>query len=343
LSDSSASNPDSGVNNLRQLPEQLRGKKVLITGGTGTAGSNLSRWLQNETDAEEILIYSRDEQKHHELQMDKTLDPARIRSVIGDIRDIDQLRAAMDGVALVLHTAAMKHVHLAEDHPLEAHKTNVLGTRNVIEAAIDNQVARVIASSTDKAVDPINVYGNTKFMMEMELVGANRNGDQITRFDIVRHGNLLGSKGSVIPLFIQQAKSGCMTLTYPAMTRFWIGRESLIDTFHRCLHESNGGEIHVPRSPACRIDILASAIDPEVNQEVLGIRPGEKQHEVLTSIQECSRMRDHGTHLVVHPVLSEDQQGGSTVVEDFQLRSDQAPQLNIAAMRKLLIAEGILG
>lgn len=335
--------PDSKDKNARPLPEKLCGKRILITGGTGTTGQHLIQWLQSETDAEEIIVYSRDEQKHHDLQLNNGIDLSRVRSFIGDVRDIDQLKVAMSGVSLVFHTAAMKHVHLAEEHPIEAHKTNVLGTRNVIEAAIDCKVNRVISSSTDKAVDPINVYGNTKFMMELELMGADRENKDVTRFDIVRHGNLIGSRGSVIPLFIQQAKAGCMTLTYPAMTRFWIGKEELIDSFHRCLMESEGGEIHVPRSPACRIDVLATAIDAEADQEVLGIRAGEKKHEVLTSLHESSRLRDCGTHLVIRREPAVKDERGTAVEDDFQLRSDLEPQLEIAQMQLLLQSEGLSG
>lgn len=337
MSDSPAPEPES--TSARELPGDLRGKKVLITGGTGTTGKILTRWLLRETDAEEILIYSRDEQKHHELQLDPSFDPARIRSVIGDIRDLDHLTHSLKDVSLVFHTAAMKHVHLAEQHPVEAHKTNVLGTRNVVEASIRQKVDRVIASSTDKAVDPVNVYGNTKFMMEMELMSADRESVGNTRFDVVRHGNMLGSKGSVVPLFLKQARRGCMTITYPAMTRFWIGQESLIDAFHRCLSKSSGGEIHIPRSPACRIDVLASAISSEVDQEVTGMRPGEKKHEVLTAIQECPRLTDFGSHLVVHRSPSTSTEG-EPVAEDFQLRSDLVPQLGIPEMRSLLQSEG---
>ena len=342
LSDSNSPDSVSSNNSARNLPANLSGKRVLITGGTGTTGKILTRWLLDETDAEEIIIYSRDEQKHHELQLDPANDPARVRSIIGDIRDLDQLRFAMKGVSLVFHTAAMKHVHLAEQHPVEAHKTNVLGTRHVIETALSEKVSRVIASSTDKAVDPINVYGNTKFMMELELMKADREKAGNTRFDVIRHGNLLGSKGSVVPLFIEQAKKGCLTLTYPAMTRFWIGRDSLLDSFHHCLHQSEGGETIIPRSPSCRIDVLACAIDEAVDQEVTGIRPGEKQHELLTSLQECPLMTDCGDHLIVRSPSASASMRGEAVAEDFQLRSDLAPQLTIQEMRELLIAEGWL-
>ena len=343
MSDSRDPNPGSAA--ARELPPDLRGKRVLITGGTGTTGKTLTRWLLAETDAEEILIYSRDEQKHHELQLDPEFDPARVRSVIGDVRDLDQITHSLKDVSVVFHTAAMKHVHLAEQHPIEAHKTNVLGTRNVVEAALAQKVDRVIASSTDKAVDPANVYGNTKFMMELELLNADRERAGNTRFDVIRHGNMLGSKGSVVPLFIEQAKKGCLTITYPAMTRFWIGQNKLVDAFHRCLSRSEGGEIHIPRSPACRIDVLAHAISEEANQEVIGMRPGEKQHEVLTAISESPRLTDFGSHLVVQPLYSTSSStspGGEPVAEDFQLRSDLAPQLNISEMRSLLQSEGWL-
>ena len=330
-----------GSATARELPPDLQGKRVLITGGTGTTGKTLTRWLLSETDAEEILIYSRDEQKHHELQLDPEFDPARVRSVIGDIRDLDQLTHSLKDISVVFHTAAMKHVHLAEQHPVEAHKTNVLGTRNVVEAALSQKVDRVIASSTDKAVDPANVYGNTKFMMELELLNTDQERASNTRFDVIRHGNMLGSKGSVVPLFIEQAKKGCLTITYPAMTRFWIGQKDLVDAFHRCRSQSEGGEIHIPRSPACRIDVLAYAISEEADQDVTGMRPGEKKHEVLTAISESPRLTDFGSHLVVHPPSSTSP-GGEPVADDFQLRSDLAPQLNISEMRSLLQSEGWL-
>ena len=339
--DPSAS-PSDRSSSARSLPADLPHKRVLITGGTGTTGRILTRWLLRETEVEEILIYSRDEQKHHEMQLDPSFDPARVTSVIGDVRDLDHLHHSMKDVSTVFHTAAMKHVHLAEQHPVETHKTNVLGTRNVLTAAIDQKVDRVIASSTDKAVDPVNVYGNTKFMMEMELMDADRESKGRTRFDVIRHGNLLGSRGSVVPLFIEQAKKGCLTITYPAMTRFWIGENALIDAFHRCLTQSEGGEIHVPRSPVCRIDVLASAISEEVDQEVTGMRPGEKQHEVLTALQECPRMNDCGSHLVVRSPSASSAPLGEPVAEEFQLRSDLAPQMGIPEMRQMLQAEGWL-
>jgi len=340
--DASLHNRDFPRGNPRELPKELLNRKVLVTGGTGSTGRALVRWLQNETTASEIIVYSRDEQKHHEFLLDDSVDSSRVTSMIGDVRDLERLKEAMQGVSLVFHTAAMKHVHLVELNPIEAHKTNVVGTRNIISVARECGVQRVIANSTDKAVDPINVYGNTKFLMEMELIQSNRENPVGPRFDVIRHGNLMGSKGSVIPLFIQQARHGVMTLTSPAMTRFWIGEQDLIDAFHRCLHTSHGGEIHVPKSPACRIDVLAEAISHDAPQEVTGPRLGEKQHEALTSIHERTRLREHETHLVVHsdsPPLAD---LGIPVNDEFQLRSDTSEQLDSEEMRQLLKSEGWL-
>jgi UDP-N-acetylglucosamine 4,6-dehydratase len=262
--------------------------------------------------------------------------------MVGDIRDPRRLREAMEGVSLVLHTAAMKHVPIAEAHPSEAIRTNVEGTENLIRAARDAGVAQVVAHSTDKAVEPSCVYGATKLAMEKLLVAADlESGSDGPRFDILRHGNLIGSRGSVIPMFLEQKKSGRLKVTDPEMTRFWIDHDSLVSAVHQVVIDGRGGEIFVPRSPAARLGTVASAIAPEAVIEVIGIRPGEKMHESLTGPEESSRIRLFEQHLVITPPTTgrHRRHDGSAVAADFRLQSDHGPWLDLPAMQALLSQE----
>lgn len=321
------------------LPESLQGASVLVTGGTGTTGKLLVRWLLEQSGASRVIVFSRDEHKHHDILCDPRFQHPALRSMVGDIRDLKRLRHALEGVSLLLHTAAMKHVPIAEANPTEAVRTNIEGTMNIIEAARDAGVSRVIAHSTDKAVQPACIYGATKLVMEKLLIRADaESGTAGPRFDIVRHGNLIGSRGSVIPLFQEQVKSGKLTLTDPEMTRFWIDEETLVSIVYRTLLDGIGGDIFVPRLHSCRLDTLAQAIAQDATIEIIGARPGEKRHESLTAPEEASRIRQFEDHLVItaeHRSGHTDA-GGTPVTAGYQFRSDESPLLDAQQMRDLI-------
>lgn len=286
-----------------------------------------------------MIAFSRDEQKHHDLKQNPSFQHPALHSMVGDIRDKNRLRQAMNGVSLVLHTAAMKHVPIAEANPSEVVRTNIEGTVNLIEAARDAKVSRVIAHSTDKAVEPACIYGATKLVMEKLLIGANEeSGDSNPKFDIVRHGNLLGSRGSVIPLFRKQMESGKLTVTDPEMTRFWINGDSLVSIVHRAIVDGLGGEIFIPKLPSCKLDTLVKAINQNATVEIIGARPGEKLHEALTGREEARRIRQFESHMVIIPESSscDLRTDGVPVSEDFQFLSDQTPLLNQSEMQELL-------
>lgn len=320
---------------------------MLVTGGTGSTGRLLLRWLLEETGVRRVIAFSRDEQKHHELLQEAEFQHPALHSMVGDIRDSNRLREAMEGISLVLHTAAMKHVPIAEANPSEAYLTNVKGTVNLIRAARDAGVARVVAHSTDKAVEPECTYGATKLMMEKLLIEANQqSGEEGTQFDILRHGNLIGSRGSVIPIFMAQKSCGLLRLTAPEMTRFWITGDELVSAVHRVLIDGHGGEIFVPKLPACRLDTLAEAIAPEADIEVIGARPGEKTHEALTSPAEAPRIREFERYLVITPGLpgSKIRSDGDRVSSGFTLKSNCTRLLTCEEMRELLSSgSGALG
>jgi UDP-N-acetylglucosamine 4,6-dehydratase len=328
----------------RQLPPMTGDGSVLVTGGTGSTGRLLLRWLLEEAGVRRVIAFSRDEQKHHDLLQEPEFQHPALHSMVGDIRDGNRLREAMQGISLVLHTAAMKHVPIAEANPSEAYLTNVEGTVNLIRAARDAGVARVVAHSTDKAVEPACTYGATKLMMEKLLIEANQqSGEEGTQFDILRHGNLIGSRGSVIPIFMAQKTAGYLRLTDPEMTRFWITGDELVSAVHRVLIDGRGGEIFVPKLPACRLDTLAEAIAPEADIEVIGARPGEKTHEALTSPAEAARIREFERYLVITPGLagSRIRSDGDRVSSGFTLTSNSTRLLTCEEMRELLTSESV--
>lgn len=280
----------------------LHKRSILITGGTGSFGKKCARILLDEYAPSRLIIFSRDELKQHEMRV-AGFDHPNLRYFIGDVRDVDRLRRALVGVDVVIHAAALKQVPACEYNPIEAIQTNVNGGKNVIEAALDNRVQRVLAMSTDKAVNPVNLYGATKLVAEKLFIQANayRGGDPI-RFSSVRYGNVAGSRGSVIPLFQQQRKSGRITITDPRMTRFWITLEQGVRFVLSCIENMVGGEIFVPKIPSMKMTDLARALAPgcEVNQ--IGIRPGEKLHEVLLSEDEARHSVELGDRFIILPV-----------------------------------------
>lgn len=262
---------------------------VLITGGTGSFGRKFVEVMLREHSPKKLIVFSRDELKQHEMQQE--FSPAKypaLRYFIGDVRDKERLERAFHGVDVVVHAAALKQVPACEYNPFEAILTNVMGAKNIIDAAIDQGVKRIMALSTDKAVSPVNLYGATKLCAEKLFVQGNAYaGDGATRFSCVRYGNVVGSRGSVVPLFRQQRASGKITVTDPRMTRFWITLDQGVRFVIKCAEEMKGGEVFIPKIPSMNIMELAKAVAPECSVESIGIRPGEKLHEALISVDEA--------------------------------------------------------
>ena len=259
-------------------------KVVLITGGTGSFGHEFVRVMVEKHKPRKLIVFSRDEMKQHEMQ--KIFNDPCMRYFLGDVRDPDRLHRAFHHVDIVVHAAALKIVPTAEYNPFEVVKTNVLGAENVINMAIDNNIEQVIALSTDKAANPINLYGATKLCAEKMFVAANNYSPEGTRFSVVRYGNVFGSRGSVVPFFKECRKTGILPITDERMTRFWITLRQGVEFVLKSSEEMQGGEIFVPKLPSIRIVDLAKAICPDAMYKVIGIRPGEKVHETLVSKDE---------------------------------------------------------
>ncbi|MGO9752187.1 MAG: UDP-N-acetylglucosamine 4,6-dehydratase (inverting) [Solirubrobacteraceae bacterium] len=274
---------------------------MLITGGTGSFGREFVRVVLAEHDPAAIRIYSRDELKQWEMARELR-DDSRLRFLIGDVRNRDRLRMALRGVDVVIHAAALKHVPVCEYNPFEAVQTNVNGAENVVAAAIDNHVPRTLALSTDKAVHPVNLYGATKLCAEKIVTQGNSYaGDTRVRFASVRYGNVVGSRGSVVSLFEQQARTGELTITDESMTRFWITLKQAVDFVISSLSMMQGGEVFVPRIPSMQLRDLADALAPGTPRRVVGIRPGEKIHEVLITEDESRHARTLPDRYVIYP------------------------------------------
>jgi UDP-N-acetylglucosamine 4,6-dehydratase len=318
----------------------FEGKTILITGGTGSFGQHFTRTALAEWNPATIRIFSRDELK--QTEMERKFDDQRIRFFIGDVRDRDRLRRAIEGADIVIHAAALKHVPVCEYNPFEAIKTNIFGTQNVAEACLDAGVPQAMALSTDKAVSPANLYGATKLCAEKLFVQANVYvGRRDTRLCCVRYGNVVGSRGSVVPLFRDQAASGELTITDERMTRFWITLEQAVHFVADCFVAMSGGEVFVPKIPSTRVLDLAEAIAPGLPLRYTGIRPGEKLHESLITTEEARHTLDKGWCYVVepeHPFWQDrGPSDGSTVPADFMYSSDTNTQwLDIAKLRELL-------
>ncbi|MDJ0765391.1 MAG: UDP-N-acetylglucosamine 4,6-dehydratase (inverting) [Myxococcota bacterium] len=258
-------------------------KSLLITGGTGSFGKKLTEILLNEYSPRRVIIYSRDEYKQFAMQNDPRFQSdRRLRFFIGDVRDLHRLSRACDGVHVVVHAAALKQVPAAEYNPFEAVKTNVIGAQNVIDSAVERGVEKIVALSTDKAANPINLYGATKLCSDKLFIAGNAlAGSRNTKFSVVRYGNVVGSRGSVVPFFLSKRKEGVLPITDQRMTRFWITLEQGVRFVLSCLKTMKGGELYVPKIPSMKITDLANVIAPEADHEVVGIRPGEKLHEVM--------------------------------------------------------------
>jgi len=274
---------------------------VLVTGGTGSFGKKFVEIMLREYHPKRLVIFSRDELKQHDMRS-SGFDDVSLRYFIGDVRDPGRLQRALAGVTVVVHAAALKQVPACEYNPFEAIQTNIMGGRNVIDAAIDQGVQRILALSTDKAVNPINLYGATKLCAEKMFVQANAYaGAQETRFSCARYGNVVGSRGSVIPVFLEQRKRGRITITDARMTRFWLTLEHGVRFVIRAIEQMHGGEIFVPKIPSMRLVDLAAAVAPGCAVETIGIRPGEKLHEVLLSEDEARNAVELDEMYVIQP------------------------------------------
>jgi len=329
------------------------GKSTLITGGTGSFGRQFVRTLLQRHKPCRLIVYSRDELKQFEMQQEFGQDC--MRYFIGDVRDRDRLAQALNGVDLVIHAAALKQVPAAEYNPMECIKTNIHGAENVIHAALDNEVERVIALSTDKAANPINLYGATKLVSDKLFVAANNvAGRHRTRFSVVRYGNVVGSRGSVVPFFRRQIANRCdfLPITDPNMTRFWITLQQGVDFVLKCFARMHGGETFVPKIPSVRVVDLASAMAPDLPHRIVGVRPGEKLHEVMCPRDDSHLTLEFDDHYVIRPAiqflapvdyaLNRLGESGEPVEEGFEYQSSRNPRfLNVAEIAALNMREGL--
>src|SRR5512140_2221775 len=274
---------------------------VLITGGTGSFGKKFTEVALRDLQPRKLIIFSRDELKQHQMRT-SGFDQPNLRYFIGDVRDRDRLLRAMHGVDIVVHAAALKQVPACEYNPMEAIKTNIMGTANVVEAALDAGIKKVLTVSTDKAVSPANLYGATKLAAEKLTIQSNAYaGGSATRFSCVRYGNVVGSRGSIVPLFLKQRAGGKITVTDDRMTRFWLSLEQGVRFVIACIEQMEGGEVFIPKIPSTKVVDLAKAIAPDAKIDIIGIRPGEKLHEMLISEDEARHTIELEKMYVVQP------------------------------------------
>jgi UDP-N-acetylglucosamine 4,6-dehydratase len=285
----------------------FNGKNILITGGTGSFGKKYTKILLEKYTPNKIIIFSRDELKQYEMAQEfSTTEYKCMRYFIGDVRDSDRLKKAMKDVNYVIHAAALKHVPIAEYNPMECIKTNINGAQNVIDAAIENKVSKVIALSTDKAANPINLYGATKLASDKLFVAANNLvGTQDTQFSVVRYGNVVGSRGSVVPFFKKLINNGApkLPITDIKMTRFFITLEDGVNFVLKNFHRMQGGEIFIPKIPSMKITEMAKAIAPDLPFDIIGIRPGEKLHEIMCPSDDSHLTLEFKDHFVITPTI----------------------------------------
>ena len=324
----------------------INNANILITGGTGSFGKKMVEIVLRDYQPNRLIVFSRDELKQYEMaqQFSEKQHPA-IRYFLGDVRDKERLHRAFDGVDIVVHAAALKQVPAAEYNPLEAIKTNVLGAANVIDAAIDRNVSRVIALSTDKAASPINLYGATKLCSDKLFVAANSYaGRHKTRFSVVRYGNVVGSRGSVIPFFLKMRETGVLPITDPRMTRFWITLEQGVQFVLKSLERMTGGEIFVPKIPSMNIMDLAAALGPDCRTEIVGIRPGEKLHEVMVPEDDAYHTIEYDDYFAILPTFANwsipdyvQDNGGRPCPDGFRYSSDTNSRwLTVAELQAML-------
>jgi UDP-N-acetylglucosamine 4,6-dehydratase/5-epimerase len=325
----------------------LDNKTILITGGTGSFGKKMVQIILSESKPKRLCVFSRDELK--QFEMAQKWSPAKypcLEYILGDVRDKERLMRVFDGIDYIIHAAALKQVPAAERNPEEYIKTNVIGAMNIIDAALQNGVQKVIALSTDKACNPVNLYGATKLCSDKLFVAENNRGfSSPTTFSVVRYGNVLGSRGSVIPFFQERARTGVLPITDREMTRFWITLDQAVHFVISCLSRAKGGEIFVPRIPSMKITDLAYAISPEAKQEVVGIRPGEKIHETLISEDEARNTIEFKECYLVqsnfqmrHELLKgKNGNAGRLCEEGFRYSSDSNSEwLKVTELKKLV-------
>jgi UDP-N-acetylglucosamine 4,6-dehydratase len=325
-------------------------KSILITGGTGSFGKNFTKFLLKKYKLKKIIIYSRDEMKQFEMsQFLSTKKYNCLRYFIGDVRDLERLTIALRGVDYVIHAAALKQVPAAEYNPIECIKTNIIGAQNIILASLKNNVKKVISLSTDKAVNPINLYGSSKLASDKLIVSGNNYGGSEVKFSVVRYGNVIGSRASVVPFFkkLIDQKSKFLPITNTSMTRFWITINEGINLVHKAFNNMIGGEIYVPKIPSIKIVDLAKAMAPNLKHKIIGIRPGEKIHELLTSKDEAMNVIRFKDHYVITPNIEfkfnkskylKNKQGeiGKFVENNFEYNSGTNKKfLNIKEIKKL--------
>ncbi len=314
---------------------------ILITGGTGSFGKHFCKMMVEKYHPKTIRVYSRDELKQHEMR--QVFGEEVLRYFIGDVRDADRVKRAMEGVDIVVHAAALKQVPSCEYNPFEAVKTNIHGAENIIDAAIDVGVKKVVALSTDKAVNPVNLYGATKLCAEKIFIQGNAySGTRGTRFSCVRYGNVIGSRGSVVPLFREQKKTGKITITDSRMTRFWITLNQAVELVVMALRHAQGGEIFVPKIPSMKVVDLASAVAPECEIDIIGIRPGEKLHESLITEEEGRNTVFYNGMYVVLPNYTwweerRNYKAGQNLPEGFSYTSNQNDEwLSVEDLKNLV-------
>jgi len=306
----------------------LQGKTILVTGGTGSFGNTFVPMTLAKYNPKKIIIFSRDEMKQWDMAKKFAGDP-RVRFFIGDVRDKERLYRALDGVDYVVHAAATKIVPTAEYNPFECVKTNVIGAMNLIDACIDKGVTRVVALSTDKASSPVNLYGATKLTSDKLFVAGNAySGEHGTTFSVVRYGNVMGSRGSVIPFFMSIRDQGVLPITDDRMTRFMISLEQGVELVWHAFEDMAGGEIYVKKIPSMKVTDLAQVVAPEARQEIVGIRPGEKLHEQMISAEDAYYTYEYPEHFKILPVINDWSQSperikdGTKVAEGFVYSSD---------------------
>jgi len=322
----------------------LNGKNILITGGTGSFGKKATETILKRYKPRRLIIFSRDELKQFEMaQQFSDIEYSCMKYFIGDVRDKERLHRAFNNIDIVIHAAALKQVPAAEYNPFEAVKTNILGAQNIINVAIDCKVKKVIALSTDKAANPINLYGATKLCSDKLFIAGNSYvGRYDTCFSVVRYGNVLGSRGSVIPFFMEKSKAGVLPVTDPKMTRFWITLEQGVDFVLNCLEIMVGGELFVPKIPSMKIMDLAKAICPNCKVEIIGIRAGEKLHEVMVPRDDARNTVEFKDYYVIKPAFRYfdrrfNENGSKAVPDDFEYNSSTNPWfLSINEMSKMI-------
>lgn len=324
-------------------------KNILITGGTGSFGKKYTQILLKNYKPNKIIIYSRDELKQYEMASE--FSHSSMRYFIGDVRDESRLNTAMNGVDFVIHAAAMKHVPIAEYNPMECIKTNIHGAQNVINASLKNRVEKVIALSTDKACNPVNLYGATKLASDKLFIAANNiTGTSPTRFSVVRYGNVVGSRGSVVPLFKKLIENGAkeLPITDERMTRFWITLEDGVKFVLKNFERMHGGELFIPKIPSMKITDLAATLAPNLPIKLIGIRPGEKLHEIMISADDALHSLEFDDHYVITPsirfydkeadfAINKLGQKGSSIKSGFEYRSDNNTQwLNQQSLKEMM-------